>query len=92
MYWVMKPQCLFANAKYINASTGTNTLYTNREADNTVYSIWIGTNDLGVKALLMDNRTTGTNITTFIECVFQAFDLICSTEARYFVLMNTAVC
>jgi hypothetical protein len=81
-----------ADVKYINTSTGTNTLYTDREADNTVYSMWIGTNDLGVGALLTDNQTPGTNITTFIECVFLAFNLIYSTGARHFVLMNTAVC
>lgn len=61
-----------ADVHYINASTGTNTLYTEREADNTVYSMWIGTNDLGVGALLTDDQTPGTNITTFTECVFQA--------------------
>lgn len=32
------------DTKYINASTGTNTVYgTNRRADNSVYALWIGT-------------------------------------------------
>jgi hypothetical protein len=74
-----------ADVHYINASIGTNTLYTEREADNTVYSMWIGTNDLGVGALLTDDQTPGTNITTFTECVYQAFDLVYPTGARYFV-------
>jgi hypothetical protein len=81
-----------ADVHYINSSTGKNTLYTDREANNTVYSMWIGTNDLGVGALLTDDQIPGTNITTFTECAFQAFVLIYSTGARYFVLMNTAVC
>jgi hypothetical protein len=80
-----------ADAHYVNASTGTNTLFTDKRPDNSVYSMWIGTNDLGVGALLTDNQTPGTNITTFTECVFQAFDLIYAAGARYFVLMNTAV-
>ena len=31
--------------KYINSSTGTNTVYgSNRKADNSVYALWIGMN------------------------------------------------
>jgi hypothetical protein len=81
-----------ADVHYINSSTGTNTLYTEREANNTVYSMWIGINDLEVGALLTDDQTPGTNITTFTKCVFQTFDLVYATGARYFVLMDTAVC
>jgi hypothetical protein len=79
-----------ADASYVNASTGTNTLYTDRYDNNTVYSMWIGTNDLGVGALLQDTQLAGTNITTFTDCVFEAFDGLYSAGARYFILMNTA--
>jgi hypothetical protein len=80
-----------ADAEFINTTTKTNTLYPNRRADNTVYSMWIGTNDLGVGALLTDEQAPGTDISTYIECVYQAFDGIYKTGGRYFVLMNTAV-
>jgi len=45
---VYEVEAYIADTKYVNASTHTNTLYTNLHADNTVYSMWIGTNDLGV--------------------------------------------
>lgn len=35
-----------ADVAFINKSTRTNTLYTNRKSDNTVYALWIGTNDV----------------------------------------------
>lgn len=81
-----------ADTKYVDTKTGENTLYTNRQADNTVYSMWIGTNDLGVGALLTDDQAKGTNITTYIDCIYESFDRIYKTGGRYFVLMNTAVC
>jgi len=79
-----------ADVSYVNTSTGTNTLYTDRYDNNTVYSIWIGTNDLGVGALLQDTQLVATNITTFTDCIFQTFDSLYSAGGRYFILMNTA--
>lgn len=35
------------------------TLYANRTAENTVYALWIGTNDLGYGALLTDSQAPG---------------------------------
>lgn len=34
-------------------------LYPNRTAQNTVYALWIGTNDLGFGAFLTDSQTSG---------------------------------
>lgn len=79
-----------ADIQYVNSSTGTNTLYTDHHASNTVYAIWIGTNDLGVGALLQDGQEKGTNITTFTDCVFRAFDSIYAAGGRSFVLINSA--
>lgn len=62
----------------------------NRRADNTVYSFWIGTNDLGVNALLTDSQKPGTNLSTFVECVFSAMDGVYASGGRYFVLFNEA--
>jgi hypothetical protein len=79
-----------ADVNFVNASTGTNTLYVDRRADNTVYAIWIGTNDLGVNAFLTDSSVAGTTISDFTDCVFDAFDSIYQAGGRYFVLMNQA--
>lgn len=79
-----------ADAAYINKTTKTNTLFKDRKADNTVYSMWIGTNDLGNDALITDSTLHGETISDYIDCIFQSFDEIYKTGARYFVLMNVA--
>jgi len=79
-----------ADANFVNKTTGTNTLYIDRQSDNTVYAIWIGTNDLGGGALIQDYNVRGTNITTFTECVFESFDAIYAAGGRNFILINTA--
>lgn len=43
-----------ADINWVNSSTHTNTLYPQRRSDNTVYAMWIGTNDLGNDAFLTD--------------------------------------
>ncbi|TVY82306.1 Acetylesterase [Lachnellula suecica] len=75
---------------YINATTKSNTLYTDRGADNTVYSMWIGTNDLGVNAFITDSSLHSTLIPDYIDCIYNKFDAIYKAGGRYFVLMNTA--
>lgn len=72
------------------ADTGFQTLYANRSGQNTVYSLWIGTNDLGVNAFLTDSQVAGTNITTFTTCIWQVLDTIYATGGRRFVLFNEA--
>jgi hypothetical protein len=75
---------------FVNASTGTNTFYTDRQSDNTLYALWIGTNDLGTNAFLTDSQEPGLTITNFIDCIWQVFDIIYKTGGRNFVLLNTA--
>lgn len=41
------------------ADVGAKTLYENRTAENTVYALWIGTNDLGYGAFLSDSQAPG---------------------------------
>lgn len=79
-----------ADAAFIDKKTHKNTLFKNRQSDNTVYSMWIGTNDLGNDALLTDSTLHGETISDYMDCVFEAFDGIYKTGARYFVLMNVA--
>ncbi|KUI63757.1 GDSL esterase/lipase EXL6 [Cytospora mali] len=65
-------------------------LYSNRTSENTVYALWIGTNDLGYGAFSTDSQAPGTNITTYIDCIWSVFDAIYSTGGRRFVLLNNA--
>ena len=64
-------------------------LYPSRTADNTVYAVWIGTNDLGFDAFLSDSQTPGKTISDFVGCVLAVFDGIYKTGGRRFVLLNT---
>ncbi|RAO69567.1 uncharacterized protein BHQ10_005579 [Talaromyces amestolkiae] len=54
----------------------------------TVYSMWIGTNDLGADAFLTDSQVPGKTIPDYTECVFSALDKIYANGARFFVLQN----
>ncbi|KAF7872374.1 hypothetical protein EAF04_003295 [Stromatinia cepivora] len=87
---VYEVDAFVADVKYINSSTNTNTLYTNRKPKNTVYSMWIGTNDLGRNGFITDSSINGTTIPDYVDCIFDRFDEIYQTGARYFVLMNNA--
>jgi len=87
---VYETEAFVADTEFINATTHTNTLFTNRKADNTVYSMWIGTNDLGTFAFLTDSSLHGTSIPDYVDCVFDKFDVIYKAGGRFFVLMNLA--
>ncbi|KAH8198176.1 hypothetical protein TruAng_007657 [Truncatella angustata] len=60
------------------------------QSDNTLYALWIGTNDLGIDAFLTDSQNPGLTITNFIDCIWEVFDNIYKTGGRHFVLLNTA--
>jgi len=87
---VYEVDAFVADTKYINATTKTNTLYTNRKPENTVYAMWIGTNDLGSYAFLTDSSLNQTVIPDYVDCIFDRFDTIYQNGGRNFVLMNTA--
>jgi len=87
---VYEVDAFVADANYINETTKTNTLYTDRTKENTVYSIWIGTNDLGADAFLTDSSLNQTTIPDYVDCIFDKFDQIYKAGGRYFVLMNNA--
>ncbi|KAK3115103.1 hypothetical protein LTR53_005880 [Teratosphaeriaceae sp. CCFEE 6253] len=59
-------------------------------ADATVYAIWIGTNDLGYSAFIEDEQVAGTNITTYVDCVYDQLSRVYANGGRNFVLMNVA--
>ncbi|GJC77999.1 acetylesterase [Colletotrichum liriopes] len=72
------------------ADTAFEALYPNRAANNTVYALWIGTNDLGFGAFLTDSNAPGTTISTYVDCIWEVFDNIYGTGGRHFVLLNIA--
>ncbi|KAI1343248.1 carbohydrate esterase family 16 protein [Xylariaceae sp. FL0016] len=74
----------------LKASVGNTTLFEGRDAANTVYALWIGTNDLGVNAFLTDSQLRGSTISDFLDCIWSVFDGIYSTGGRRFVILNEA--
>lgn len=66
-------------------------LYGDVEADNTVYALWIGTNDLGGDGAMLTNRQVeGATLGDFVDCSFGVFDSVYAAGGRHFVLMNAA--
>lgn len=62
--------------------------FLNIPPSETVYSMWIGTNDLGQDAFLTDSQVPGKILPDYTECVFSALDKIYANGARFFVLQN----
>lgn len=63
---------------------------TSLSATNAVYSIWIGTNDLGVGLFLTDAQIHGLTLSDYTECIFRVFDQLYAAGGRVFVLFNNA--
>ncbi|OMP88819.1 GDSL esterase/lipase [Diplodia seriata] len=78
----------FLADKAYYASNGTS-VFTIPDTE-TVYSMWIGTNDLGSNAFLTESQAPGLTIVDYINCVYKQFDTLYENGARYFVLMNLA--
>lgn len=79
------PAFLSDNA-YINKTTGKSALI--NPAAETVYAIWIGTNDLAYDGFLTDVQPKGMSLTYYTDCVFTQIDRLHAAGARNFVLMN----
>ncbi|KAK0391219.1 hypothetical protein NLU13_0720 [Sarocladium strictum] len=62
--------------------------YSDLTAENTVYGLWIGTNDFGNGAFLTDQQQPGKIITDYIDCIWDVYDRLYATGARRFVLLN----
>ncbi|KAL4932959.1 SGNH/GDSL hydrolase family protein [Aspergillus undulatus] len=77
-----------ADSKYIDPTTGKKFMDIRQE--ETVYAIWIGTNDVGNAAFLTDSQVEGKTIPDYIECVFKALDGVYANGGRYFVILNLA--
>jgi hypothetical protein len=53
-----------------------------------MFSVWIGTNDVGVDAFLTNNQQPGKTLNDFVNCVYKTFDEVYKQGGRKFVLMN----
>lgn len=76
-----------ADSKYVDEN---GTKFMDNPPDETVYSIFIGTNDLGNYAFISDSQVPGTNIVNYTDCVFGAIQSVYDNGGRYFVLQNVA--
>ena len=76
-----------ADSKYVYPN---GTKFLDDPVDETVYSIFIGTNDLGNYAFISDAQVPGTTIVNYTDCVFNAIQSIYDNGGRYFVLQNVA--
>lgn len=76
-----------ADSKYVEPD---GTKFVIDPQEETVYTIWIGTNDLGNDALLTDSQVKGTNIVDYMDCVYEQLQRLYDTGARYFVILNAA--
>jgi len=79
-----------ADGKVNNIATGKPYFSPALTANEAVYAIWIGTNDVGNNAFITDSQVPGKTLTDYINCVYASMDQLYATGARYFVLMNLA--
>ena len=59
----------------------------------TIYAIWIGTNDLGNGAFLTERQLpsrSGVSLTDYTDCVYSQLDVLYEAGARRFVILNLA--
>ncbi|CAH0058231.1 unnamed protein product [Clonostachys solani] len=82
------PTILEQEIPAFEADLGFDTLYPNREADNTVYAIMIGANDLGISGYLSDSQAPGSTVQRFVDCVWDVLDKLYASGGRFFVVMN----
>jgi phospholipase/lecithinase/hemolysin len=73
-----------------NYTSANGTAFFSGTKSDTVYSIWIGTNDLGNAAFLTDSQIPGTTLVNYTDCIFSTFDALYKNGGRNFVLMNLA--
>ncbi|KAL4804386.1 GDSL Lipase/Acylhydrolase family protein [Aspergillus unguis] len=56
----------------------------------TVYTVWIGTNDLGYAGFLTEVQPKGMALRYFTDCVYEVLDAVYAAGGRAFVLLNMA--
>jgi phospholipase/lecithinase/hemolysin len=81
------PAFLGDNA-WVNPTSGEPAL--DNPSNETVYAVWIGTNDLGNGVFLTERQPKGLSITSYMDCVFEQLDRLYEVGARNFIIMNLA--
>ncbi|KAL9079670.1 MAG: hypothetical protein Q9157_001446 [Trypethelium eluteriae] len=76
-----------ADSQYTYAN---GTTFLDIPANETVYSMWIGTNDLGAGAFLTDSQQDNSTLVDYLDCVYNQFDRVYANGGRYFILQNNA--
>ncbi|KAH7359518.1 GDSL lipase/acylhydrolase family protein [Pyrenochaeta sp. MPI-SDFR-AT-0127] len=76
-----------ADSKARNAN---GTKFFTGKPDNTVYAIWIGTNDLGNNAFLTDSQVKGKTVVDYVNCIYDQVTRLYENGGRYFVLLNVS--
>ncbi|KAF2201481.1 hypothetical protein GQ43DRAFT_371359 [Delitschia confertaspora ATCC 74209] len=66
------------------------TKFIKNSPSESVYAIWIGTNDVGNDAFLTDSQVKGKTLKDFADCVYSTIDGLYKNGGRYFVLLNLA--
>ncbi|KAJ5740990.1 hypothetical protein N7493_000862 [Penicillium malachiteum] len=75
-----------ADNSFVNETTGKTALI--NPAAETVYAIWIGTNDLAYDGFLTEAQPRGMPLTYYTDCVYTQLDRLHAIGARNFVLMK----
>ncbi|KAF2714193.1 carbohydrate esterase family 16 protein [Pleomassaria siparia CBS 279.74] len=76
-----------ADSAYVTAN---GTKFFAGTTSDTVYAIWIGTNDLGNDAFLTDSQVPNKTLVDYVDCVSSTLDSLYANGARTFVLLNLA--
>lgn len=58
--------------------------------DETIYTIWIGTNDLGANALLTGSDAPDTSIVQVRQCTVDVLKILYESGARNFIMQNVS--
>lgn len=58
--------------------------------EDTMYTIWIGTNDLGVNALLTGSDAPDVSIVQVRECAVDVLKILYQSGARNFIMQNVS--
>jgi len=58
------------------------------DPDDTIYTLWIGTNDVGVGALITGQQTPGVTIVDTVSCAINWIKALYATGARNFLFQN----
>ena len=81
---VFSSQIPLYNEEKANGSLGT------LEPDETMYTLWIGTNDVGAGELLTGGQTPGVTVVDTVACAVNWVRVLYASGARNFIFQNVS--